>query len=316
MGFEGLLGNPRLKENLKSSLASGRLSHCYLISGPTGSGKRTLARLLAAAILCRGEGEKPCLRCRACRKVLAGTHPDVITVDDPEKKTVPVERIRVARAELYIRPNEAEKKILLIPRAQDLGIPGQNALLKVLEEPPGYGVFLLLTDAADKLLPTVRSRSTELELSPLPKDLLIRQLKSDFPQASSETISQAAAQSGGFLGAARALLEAEPDENAQAFAACVAQSDPVALLRLLIPMEKWKRDRLITQLQVYLELLQGALVCQAGLPEPVPGAREIGARRDGATLLRGVEALKKAIEYAQGNVSPAAVCGYLAYALR
>ena len=87
MGFEGLLGNERLKENLKTSVSRNRLSHFYLICGPAGSGKRTLARLLAAAFLCRS-GDKPCLSCPACRKVMADTHPDFITIDDPEKKII------------------------------------------------------------------------------------------------------------------------------------------------------------------------------------------------------------------------------------
>ena len=132
MGFEALLGNEQLKTNLAQSIGKGHISHFYLISGPVGSGKRTLAKLLAAAILCREE-KKPCLHCTACRKVMDGSHPDFITVDDPEKKTVTVELIRQARADIYVRPNESEHKIYLFPRAQDMGLPGQNALLKVLE---------------------------------------------------------------------------------------------------------------------------------------------------------------------------------------
>ena len=99
-----------------------------------------------------------------------GSHPDFITVDDPEKKTVTVDLIRQARADVYIQPNESEYKIYMFPRAQDMGLPGQNALLKILEEPPKYGVFLLLTDNPDKLLPTVRSRCTELNMQALPED--------------------------------------------------------------------------------------------------------------------------------------------------
>ena len=90
MGFESLLGNERLKENIEGSLSRGHISHFYLISGPEGAGKHTLAKLLGAAILCRGR-EKPCLSCIACRKVMDGNHPDFITVDDQEKKTVPVD---------------------------------------------------------------------------------------------------------------------------------------------------------------------------------------------------------------------------------
>ena len=110
MGFDALLGNDRLKQNLTRSLAKGHVSHFYLIAGPEGSGKHTLAKLLAAAILCQGE-DKPCGRCTPCRKVMDGSHPDFITVDDPEKKTVTVDLIRQARADVYIQPNESEYKI-------------------------------------------------------------------------------------------------------------------------------------------------------------------------------------------------------------
>ena len=166
MGFESFLGNRQVKENLRRSLSNNRISHFYLISGPAGSGKRTLARLLAAAILCP-DREKPCLSCPACRKVMNGVHPDFITVDDPDHKTVAVKIVREAREDMFIRPYEAEHKIYLFP--EEVGIEGQNALLKILEEPPSYGVFLLLTENPEKLLPTVRSRCTELKLISLPE---------------------------------------------------------------------------------------------------------------------------------------------------
>ena len=88
MSLSQLLGNEQLKRNLQTSLQKGRVSHFYLISGPDGSGKKTLARLLAAAILCRSE-TKPCMQCNACRKVMSDTHPDFITVTDPEHKYIP-----------------------------------------------------------------------------------------------------------------------------------------------------------------------------------------------------------------------------------
>ena len=182
MGFDSLLGNEQLRENLNSSIRRGRFSHFYLICGPEGAGKHTLAGLLASAAVCTGE-KKPCGSCSGCRKAAAGMHPDVITVDDPEKKTVSVELIRKAKADIYIRPNEAERKVYVIPRAQDMGPAAQNALLKVLEEPPAYGVFLLLTDNPEKLLPTVRSRCTELRLRALPEAQLMGILQKQYPDA-------------------------------------------------------------------------------------------------------------------------------------
>ena len=174
MGFESLLGNEGLRETLAASLKKGHISHFYLISGPKGSGKHTLAKLLAQAILCQGE-HKPCGACGPCRKIENNSHPDFITVEDPEHKNVAVKIVREIREDVFIRPNESAYKVYLFP--QELGIEGQNALLKILEEPPGHGVFILLTDNPEKLLTTVRSRCTELKLRALPEKLLHRQLK-------------------------------------------------------------------------------------------------------------------------------------------
>ena len=316
MGFETLLGNERLKDNLARSLRRGHISHFYLISGPAGSGRHTLARLLAAAILCR-EPDAPCLQCRVCRKVLDGNHPDFITVDDPEKKTVPVDLIRQARADIFVRPNESDHKIYLFPRAQDMGLPGQNALLKVLEEPPEYGVFLLITDNPERLLPTVRSRCVELELQPLPEDVLLRALRRRFPQAEEETLRAAAIAGGGFLGQAEKLLSEgfQLPPQTQALAKALADSDSLGVLQVLTPLEKWNRDALIPLVQSWGQLLESALVCRAGGTAVNPAARELARRRTGQDLHDAVLAMQKGAEYLQANVSPAAVCGYLLWAL-
>lgn len=317
MGFESLLGNERLKENLIHSLSRGRISHFYLISGPEGSGKHTLAKLLAAAILCQGRN-KPCGICGPCRKVLDASHPDFITIDDPEKKTVPVDLIRQARADIYIQPNESDHKIYLFPRAQDMGLPGQNALLKVLEEPPQYGVFLLLTDNPEKLLPTVRSRCTELSLQALPEDVLCKALAADFPAAEMADVRAAAQRSGGYLGQAKKLLE-QGDEippQTEGFVASFAARDVYGLIQTLVPMEKWKRDQLTAILADWQALTEQALACKAGLPAPSALARTLSAGRSSQELKGALDSLKKAARYAQGNVSPAAVCGWLEWELR
>ena len=163
MGFEGLLGNERLKENLRMSVGRGRISHFYLISGPAGSGKHTLAKLLAGALMCESE-RRPCGSCTACRKIMAGTHPDFITVEDPDHKRIPVDMVRRIREDMFILPNESDHKIYLFP--QELGIEGQNALLKILEEPPAHLLFILTCDARTSLLETIRSRCVCLTVAP------------------------------------------------------------------------------------------------------------------------------------------------------
>ena len=317
MGFDMLLGNERLKENLNNSLGRGRISHFYLISGPEGSGKHTLARLMAAAILCRGQ-DRPCLHCGPCRKVLDGNHPDFITVDDPEKKTVPVDLIRDARADMYIQPNESDHKIYLFPRAQDMGLPGQNALLKVLEEPPAYGVFLLLTDNPDKLLPTVRSRCTELDLQPLEPRMLQRELSARFPDAEPQAAAAAAARSGGFLGQAIRLLEeggSLPPQTTALMEALTGKNS-LLLVQTLVPMEKWKRDALGEILDSWLQILEMALVCRSGMQVISPLARGLASARSGPELYAAIAILRRAGEYCRSNVSPAAICGWLSWALR
>ena len=316
MGFEALLGNETLKQNLVSAREKGKMSHFYLISGPEGSGRHTLSDLIAAAMLCR-EPNAPCGVCRSCRKVFSHSHPDYITIDDPEKKIIPVKLIREARADIFIQPNEGDKKIYLFPRGQDLNIEGQNALLKVLEEPPAYGVFLLLADNPDKLLPTVRSRCVELKLRALPEGLLRRTLQTEFPEADEQAISAAILRSGGYLGQARSLLSGSAVSDAtREFARCYAARDVYGLVQLLVPMEKWKRDALIPVLGEWLEVLQQAMISRSGLPAALPEAGKIASTRNPKDLMAHCAVLKKAIEYAQGNVSCAAVSGWLSWALR
>ena len=316
MGFEGLLGNDRLKQNLSSALSRGRISHFYLITGPKGSGKHTLARLLAAAILCTREN-KPCLGCNACRKVLGGGHPDFITIDDPEKKTVPVDLIRDARSDMFIRPNEGSHKIYLFPRAHDMAVPGQNALLKILEEPPAYGVYILLAENAQVLLPTVRSRCTELAMTALHREQLLSALQGRFPQATREQLEAAAGRSGGWLGQAIRLLEESSDSpQLLEFARCYREKDNLGLTRLLVGMEKWKREALIPELEGWLQLLQNALTCRSGMTPLHPEAGLISTARSGQELNRHIACLQYAVDRARRYASVGAVCGWLVWKLR
>ena len=314
MGFETLLGNDRLKENLTESLAKGRISHFYLISGPEGSGKRTLAKLLSEAILCGGRNG--CGKCDHCRKMRTGNHPDFITVEDPEHKNVAVKIVRQIRDDMFIRPNEADHKIYLFP--QELGLEGQNALLKILEEPPAYGVFILLTDNPDKLLPTVRSRCTELKMQSIPEAILRTQLRQDFPQAAQEDLTAAILRSGGFLGQARQMLEggAAVAPQTESFLDAFSRKDALLLTQTLTPMEKWKRDALAEILAQWLELLESALVSRSGFHAVSSHARRLSQSRTALELHDAIACIRKALEYTQSNVSPAAICGWLMWELR
>ena len=129
------------------------------------------ARQLAAGILCTGEGKRPCGKCASCGKIARNTHPDLIFVSRlPDskgnlKRDITVDQIREISADAYILPNEADRKVYIINEAEKMNLSAQNASLKLLEEPPNGAVLLLCTDNPSALLPTVRSRCTEINVN-------------------------------------------------------------------------------------------------------------------------------------------------------
>lgn len=146
--------------------AVGRLSHAYIIEGPVKETTHALAEHLAQAYVCSSAGNKPCGVCSNCRKAAGNIHPDIIRVSLLEdKRMIVVDQVRQLRNEAYIRPNEADRKVFLIEDAQTMNENAQNALLKVLEDGPQYLSFLLLTENAQQLLSTIRSRCETLSLT-------------------------------------------------------------------------------------------------------------------------------------------------------
>jgi len=165
MPLTSLRGNRALKALLLPRLSGGNLGHALILSGPAGSGKHTLAAILSRAMVCSHEGAKPCGSCPACRKALAGIHPDIITIRPlPDKKAINVDQVREMRADAHIRPNEAPRKVYILEGADQIQDEGQNAMLKLLEEGPAYASFLLIAENPGALLTTVRSRCETLSL--------------------------------------------------------------------------------------------------------------------------------------------------------
>lgn len=147
-----------------------RMPHACLITAPEMAAAMAEAKRLAAAAICEGQGEKPCGTCRHCRKAYSGIHPDIITVgrlsDDKgkKKKQISVEQVRDMSADACMLPNEAKRKVYIIEDAESMNPSAQNAALKLLEEPPLGAMFLLCSENAMQLLPTVRSRCAEFNL--------------------------------------------------------------------------------------------------------------------------------------------------------
>ena len=148
-----------------SEIKSGTLPKTLLIEGKDESSRKEAARYSAAALICQSE-KRPCLECNACRKVLEGRHPDV-TVLSPQDDKVSVDDIRQVRLDANISPFEAECKVIILDSAQTLNIQSQNALLKILEEPPRSVYFILTAPSSKLLLSTVDSRCAKFSLGSL-----------------------------------------------------------------------------------------------------------------------------------------------------
>lgn len=214
MAFDALIGSDVLRERLATDVSEGKLSHAYIIEGAHGSGKRTLARELCAALACtdRESGRIPCGRCLACRKVYEGKCPDVIRIDRGSKASIGVDDVRFLRADVLTPPNDLDSKIYIIEGADTMTVQAQNALLLTLEEPPSYVMFLLLCENATAMLETIRSRAPKLTLCPVPtEDIRSHLTKTErafasLPEAEREEILMIA---GGSIGRAKELLDAK-----------------------------------------------------------------------------------------------------------
>ena len=161
--------NSTLERTVRRAAEQGRLSHAIVLSG---DGDLTdAARFIAAAHVCE-EADKPCLRCRHCRKVLEGIHPDVAVIRDTEHRELTVDAVRALRQDVYIRPNEAARKVYIIADSRQLNERDQNVLLKIVEEGPSYAAFIFCADSPAALLETVRSRCVLLKCdAPAPEAL-------------------------------------------------------------------------------------------------------------------------------------------------
>jgi len=157
---------PPLPPALCGQAAAGMLSHAYILTGGDDAARADAAVWLAAAALCSAQTGRPCGTCRHCRKVFSGNHPDVARVRrEKDEKEIRIRAARSLRSDAAVLPNEADGKVYIIEEADTLNIAAQNALLKVLEEPPAAVTFLLSAANPARLLPTVRSRCTQAVLS-------------------------------------------------------------------------------------------------------------------------------------------------------
>lgn len=249
--FEALLSNKKLKEQLSKSIAENRPLHAYLFVGAKGSGKKTAANELARALV----GKNP-------DKVYSGAHPDVITIaPEKGKKIIPVETIRNMRADAFVKPSEGTRKIYIIDGAHLLNDAGQNALLTILEQPPSFAVFILLSESKGKILSTVISRCVLYEMEYVSLSDSMVYLKAMFPDKPEARLHACALTADGNLGLAVSLVTDDSfDKNAitcTKFLKAVAMEDEYTAASLIIKMDK---DSLLSFLPLLAMYIRDILV--------------------------------------------------------
>ena len=200
-----MLFNRTEKEKLLSKIASGKLSHAYLIEGGEGCGKTYFARFAAAAVLCTGD-KPPCGKCPSCVKALAGSHPDLFYFSPDKKASMGVETVRDIKKSLFFMPNDGDRKVYIIDDAQKMTVQAQNALLKFIEEPPASVLFFIVADKKESLLPTVVSRTRIISLAPSDNADIRRFLMSESKKSGGEQIDEAINMAEGSPGKALKLL--------------------------------------------------------------------------------------------------------------
>ena len=253
--FNGLIGNDDIKNTLGSAIKNSEFSHAYIIEGAKGTGKHTIARLFASAIVCQGEGDIPCGNCNFCHKIANDICADVRFFD-----AFKVDDVRAIKRTLYESPIECPYKIYIFNDAHKMNEKAQNALLISLEEPPRNVVFLLLCQDASALLETIRSRAQLLRTKPLSDDVIFDYVKSNTNYLiSDEQLKEIIVSSSGSLGYVLSMLDdkkcaelLESRKMVQDFVSMLIKNDSNSYSKMT-DFFAWQRDGV-------KELLQNALL--------------------------------------------------------
>lgn len=242
MNFTDFTGNEKVKERLSKMLESGRLPHAVIIEGEEGLGKKTLARELARALVCRGES-RPCGECTQCHKASAGVHPDISEyIPSGTANSFHVDTVREIITDAYMQPNEAEYKVYILADAHCMNANAQNALLKILEEPPEYVIFILTVKSKSALLSTVLSRSTVVTLEGVQPQEAARYIASHAENVDYDRALKAASNFNGNIGRAMASIQDEKAsemlELCSSLCRALANSNEYELLTLCAAFQK------------------------------------------------------------------------------
>jgi len=204
LSFENLIGNERIKENLKKSIKSNNILHSYIFVGISGIGKRIFAREFAKSILCLNE-DKYCNKCKSCMEFQSNNHPDFMEIERAEdSKNIKIEQIRFMQEKIAEKPIISSKKVYIIDDADTMTIEAQNCLLKTLEEPPEYAVIILIVSNESKLLNTIKSRCIKIPFEMISDDNIKKYIEDNITKDVSKNMISMC---GGSIGKAKIIEE-------------------------------------------------------------------------------------------------------------
>lgn len=177
MSFENIVGNDKIKEELKDAVKNNTISHSYLFSGEDGVGKKLFAKEFAKMILCLSD-DKYCNKCSSCIKFDSKNNPDFVMLQ-PDGNSIKIAQIREMQENVYKKPIVSDKKVFIIDDSDKMTEEAQNSLLKTLEEPPEYTIIILVTSNENKLLNTIKSRCLKIGFNNINKTELMQYISSE-----------------------------------------------------------------------------------------------------------------------------------------
>jgi DNA polymerase-3 subunit delta' len=305
MSFADIAGHRKNIAVIKRILGSARIAHAFLFSGPEGVGKGKFAIAFIQQLFCaNGTG---CDDCPSCKKIASGNHPDIHTLL-PDGQFIKIDQVRALQKELSYRPYEAVRKACIIDGAERLNQSSGNALLKTLEEPPGSAIMILLTSAADSVLPTIRSRCQQLVFAGVPLDEIEALLLARGTDAGIASV--AAALADGSVARAIEFCNDGSSSDRQAVIELACRMSLQEMSSIFAFGEQFDKDRekALQSLELLLGFWRDMLHFHCGSTtaanRDLPGllAAE-AARRSSTAIMDGIESLLKTRQAIQRNAN-------------